>query len=296
MQHEDRESPEQADALAALFALFTEGPVAVLTGAGISTDSGIPDYRGKGTPPRTPMNIDQFTTDEAYRRRFWAGARAGTQHLADIDPNPGHTSLAALEHYGYLTGVITQNVDGLHARAGTSNLAELHGNGSVIRCTPAGHRFGRAEVLRWFDVANPGFADRNADAQITPDGDADVSETSDVLVPMCPACGGMLRPNVVYFGEHVPLDVFEHAERIVAAASALLIAGSSLAVNTGIRLVHRAEQRGVPIAVINRGPTQVDMRDSVRVRIDGGTTETLLAVAERLGASLPVAHPEQLNI
>lgn len=271
--------------LEALAELFSAGPAALLTGAGLSTDSGIPDYGGAGTPPRTPMSIDQFSNEDSYRRRFWAGARVGARGLANVQPNAGHRAVATLERDGRLSGVITQNVDGLHARAGTANLAELHGNGATIRCVPESHRLTRAEVLAWFDVANPGFADRNAGAQITPDGDADVSETAGVRVPVCPACAGMLRPDVVYFGEHVPTPVFEHAERIVAAASSLIVAGSSLAVNTGIRLVHRAEQRGLPIAVINRGPTQIDRRESVRSRIEGGTSETLTALAAVLGAS-----------
>lgn len=288
MQDEDREAahqteqPGQPGLLNELAALFAAGPAALLTGAGISTDSGIPDYRGAGTPPRTPMSIDQFSHDDAYRRRFWAGARIGALGTANLQPNVGHRAVAALERDGRLSGVITQNVDGLHGRAGTANLAELHGNGATIRCVPEGHRFTRVEVLAWFDVANPGFAERNADAQITPDGDADVSETAGVHVPVCPACGGTLRPDVVYFGEHVPTPVFEHAERIVQAASSLIVAGSSLAVNTGIRLVHRAEQRGLPIAVINRGPTQIDRRASVQVRIEGGTSETLTALLKLL--------------
>lgn len=281
MQHEDRGTQGEVRALAAL---FDRGPAALLTGAGISTDSGIPDYRGAGTPPRTPMRIEQFMNDEAYRRRFWAGARIGAMRLERIEPNAGHLALAALERDGWANGVITQNVDGLHLRAGTSNLAELHGNGSVIRCIPHGHRFTRAEALAWFDIANPGFAASNAAAPITPDGDAEVRDTTGVHVPCCPACGGMLRPDVVYFGEHVPASVFAHAERIVAGAESLIVAGSSLAVNTGIRLVHRAEQRGIPLAVINRGPTQVDHRDSVRVRIEGGTSETFTALAVLLSA------------
>ena len=281
MHHEDHLQPE----IARLAALFEQGPAALLTGAGVSTDSGIPDYRGAGTPPRTPMSIAQFTDDDAYRRRFWAGARVGALGLAGVQPNAGHQAIASLERDGWLSGVITQNVDGLHAAAGTSNLAELHGNGATIRCVPEGHRFSRAEVLAWFDVANPGFAERHAGAKITPDGDADVSETAGVRVPVCPACGGMLRPDVVYFGEHVPLDVFSHAERIVAAAGLLIVAGSSLAVNTGIRLVHRAEQRGLPIAVINRGATQIDQRDSVVARIDGGTSEAFHALASALSST-----------
>ncbi|MCA0379567.1 MAG: NAD-dependent deacetylase [Actinobacteria bacterium] len=286
MQHEDRPAPSTTapeGQLKALASLFDRGPAALLTGAGMSTDSGIPDYRGAGTPPRTPMSIDQFTHDEAYRRRFWAGARVGALRLEDVRPNSGHEAVAALEAAGHLTGVITQNVDGLHGRAGTTNIAELHGNGATIRCVPEGHRFSRAEVLAWFDVANPGFAERNDGARITPDGDADVADTAGVRVPICPACGGMLRPDVVYFGEHVPREVFAHAAEIVAAASSLIIAGSSLAVNTGVRLMHRAEARGLPVAVINRGPTQIDRRDSVTVRIEAGTSETFALLARLLG-------------
>lgn len=292
MQNEDREMPAapttsavSLDSLDRLLELFKRGPVAMLTGAGVSTDSGIPDYRGAGTPPRTPMSIDQFVHDEAYRRRFWAGARVGTARMRGIEPNAGHRAIAALEQVGSINGVITQNVDGLHGRAGTVNLAELHGNGSVIRCVPEDHRFTRAEVLAWFDAANPGFAERNAGADITPDGDADVQETAGVIAPTCPECGGMLRPNVVYFGEHVPKAVFDHAERVVQSAAALVVAGSSLAVNTGVRLVHRAEQRGLAVAVINRGPTAIDARASVRVRIEAGTTETLTALAQHLGTN-----------
>ena len=282
----DREAPP-ADSvergLARLVALLERGPAALLTGAGISTDSGIPDYRGTGAPPRTPMSIEQFTSDPAYRGRFWAGARIGALRLAGIRPNTGHEAAARLERTGRLTGIATQNVDGLHEAAGARNVAELHGSGSTMRCIKEGHRFSRAETLGWFDAANPGFVELHADAAITPDGDADVTGADDVRVPVCPACGGMLRPDVVYFGEHVPKPVFAHAERIVAAGSALIIAGTSLAVNTGIRLVHRAETRGIPIAVVNLGPTAVDRRASLHTRIDGGTSETLSALADLLG-------------
>lgn len=279
-----RQDPATATGLDHLAALFAAGPATILTGAGISTDSGIPDYRGAGSPPRTPMRIDQFLEDERYRQRFWAGARIGALRTSGIEPNPGHRAVAALEAAGRLNGVITQNVDGLHARAGAREVVELHGSGATIRCVPSGHRWGRTEVLAWFDTGNPGFVGRNADAEITPDGDADVAETAGVVVPVCPACGGMLRPDVVYFGEHVAAPVFAAAERLVEGAEALIVAGSSLAVNTGIRLVHRAERRGIPIAIINRGPTAIDGRPSVRVRIDGGTSEALTGLAERLGA------------
>lgn len=270
-------------AVDALAALFADGPVAVLTGAGISTDSGIPDYRGEGSPPRNPMNIDQFMGDEAYRRRFWAGARIGSLRTGGVAPNAGHLALARLEAAGRTEGVITQNVDGLHRRAGSRTVVELHGHGGTIRCTSCGRRWSRETVLAQFDEQNPGFAEANADAEIAPDGDAIVRSTDGVLVPGCEACGGILRPDVVYFGETVPPTVFAAGEDLVRDAHALLLVGTSLAVNTGIRLVHRAERRGIPLAIINRGPTAVDNRRSVRVRIDGGASETLEALAAALG-------------
>ncbi|WP_053385214.1 Sir2 family NAD-dependent protein deacetylase [Leucobacter celer] len=275
--------PGQPGTIEALASLFADGPAAVLTGAGISTDSGIPDYRGAGTPPRTPMNISQFMHDEAYRRRFWAGASIGLLRSRGIAPNAGHIALARLESVSRIDGVITQNVDGLHRRAGSRSVVELHGSGGVIRCTECDHRWSREDVLDRFDELNPGFTERNAAAEIAPDGDALVTEVDQVVVPPCPICGGLLRPDVVYFGELVPTPVFAAAEKLVHDAGALLLAGTSLAVNTGMRLVHRAERRGIPIAVINRGPTAVDSRDSVRVRIEGGTSETLTALAEMFG-------------
>lgn len=268
------------DPIAALADLFERGPVAVLTGAGMSTDSGIPDYRGAGSPPRTPMRIDQFLSDDAYRRRFWAGARVGARTWSGIEPNAGHRALARLEAAGRTLGVITQNVDGLHRAAGSERVVELHGNGGTIRCTRCGAVFSRSDVLRRFDLANPGFAAAHADARIAPDGDADVGEVDAVRVPACPVCGGILRPDVVYFGEVVPTPVFSEAERLVQGADALLVAGTSLAVNTGVRLLHRARDRGIPIGVINRGRTAADR--SAAVRIDGGTSETLAALASRL--------------
>lgn len=266
----------------ALAGLFDGAPVAVLTGAGLSTDSGIPDYRGEGSPPRHPMRIHQFMEDEAYRRRFWAGARVGSIRLTGIEPNVGHRALARLEASGLTEGVITQNVDGLHLRADSRRVVELHGNGGTIRCVDCDRRWSRAEVLERFDALNPGFAKRNAGAEIAPDGDALVEEVSRVEAPACPVCGGILRPDVVYFGELVPKAVFAGAASLVERAGALLLAGTSLAVNTGIRLVNLAERRGIPLAVINRGPTAVDGRPSLRVRVEGGTSETLTALAERL--------------
>lgn len=272
-----------AKKLGRLAGLFAAAPVAVLTGAGVSTDSGIPDYRGAGSPPRTPMRIDQFMEDPAYRARFWAGAAAGAAAgWGDIAPNDGHRALARLEAAGRVNGVITQNVDGLHRAAGSRTIVELHGAGGVIRCVECASRFPRADVLGWFEQGNPGFAQEHAGAEIRPDGDAAVDGLGDMRVPRCPVCGGILRPDVVYFGETVPPRVFSEAERLLGEAGALILAGTSLAVNTGVRLLHRAQRRGIPVAVINRGPTAAD--SAAAIRIEGGTTETLTALAARLGA------------
>ena len=273
-----------AISLEALLALFGHGPVAVLTGAGMSTDSGIPDYRGAGSPPRTPMNIAQFMEDPRYRQRFWAGASVGRRGFDAVEPNDGHRALARLEQAGLTNGVITQNVDGLHARGGSRTVVELHGGGGTIRCTNCDSRFTRSEVLERFDELNPGYAERNAHAEIAPDGDAIVADIDSVAVPVCPVCGGIIRPDVVYFGETVPLPVFAAAAELVGEASALIVAGSSLAVNTGMRLVHRAEQRGIPLGVVNRGPTAIDARPTLTARIEGGTSETFVALAAALGA------------
>ncbi|MGO1434632.1 MAG: Sir2 family NAD-dependent protein deacetylase [Canibacter sp.] len=267
-------------AIISLTDLFACGKVAVLTGAGISTDSGIPDYRGAGTPPRTPMNINQFTGDENYRRRFWAGARIGALRASKVEPNTGHRALAKLEQLGFTTGVITQNVDNLHREAGSTRVTELHGNGSLIRCVVCGSHESRTSVLARFDELNPGYARAQRHAEIAPDGDAIVTDHEHIDVPSCSVCDGVLRPDVIYFGETVPPQVFQTAEAQVADAEALLCVGTSLAVNTGVRLVHRAEQRNLPIAVVNRGPTAADRR--AHLRIEGGTSETLDALCQQL--------------
>nr|WP_245190278.1 Sir2 family NAD-dependent protein deacetylase [Leucobacter exalbidus] len=269
--------------MARLAEIVAAGPAAVLTGAGLSTDSGIPDYRGAGSPPRTPMRISEFMADEAYRRRFWAGARVGAARMSGLSPNTGHLALARLEMGGHVTGVATQNVDGLHRAAGSRTVVELHGRGDVIVCTRCHRTFTRATVLAQFDARNPGYAEAHAHAQIAPDGDAEVTQLAGVAVPECEACGGILRPDVVYFGEMVPTPVFQSAAALVEHAGSLILAGTSLAVNTGMRLVHRAERLGLPIVVINHGPTAVDARASTTLRIEGGTSEVLGAAADLLG-------------
>lgn len=275
----DEETARTAAGIAQLADLLAAGPAALLTGAGVSTDSGIPDYRGAGAPVRSPMRFQEFVADPDYRRRYWAGARLGAGSFDRIGPNAGHREIARLERTGFLTGVITQNVDGLHRAGGAHRLVELHGNGASIRCLDCGTRYARSAVLSWIDRDNPWLATDEA-ITINPDGDAETSNYRDLVLPECPNCGGTLRPDVVFFGEFVPTETFAAAGEIVDEAALLIVAGSSLAVNSGIRLVERAARAGKPLAIINRGPTKADARAAIR--IESGTSEAFAALVDAL--------------
>ena len=261
-------------------------PAAVLTGAGLSTDSGIPDYRGEGAPQRTPMTFQTFIADERARKRYWAGSHLGWRQFRAAGPNLGHLSLVRLEEIAAITGVITQNVDGLHTRAGSRHVVELHGSMDRVVCLDCGQAFGRDSIAARLEAANPILKaddDGAADAvRIAPDGDADVDDIDSFSVPACSVCGGMLKPNVVFFGELVPTGRFLQATALVTAAQAFVVAGSSLAVNSGIRLVELARRRKLPIVVINRGATKGDGR--AVIKLEAGTSESLAALADRLSA------------
>jgi NAD-dependent SIR2 family protein deacetylase len=255
--------------------------IAALTGAGVSTDSGIPDYRGEGAPRRSPMTIEQFLSSPRSRKRYWAGSHLGYGLFNSARPNAGHRALAELEAAGIVTGVITQNVDGLHVRAGSRRVVPLHGSMDRVVCLRCGQVFARPDIAAQIDAANPWLADPEA-VVINPDGDAEVTDVDEFEVPDCSVCGGSLKPDVVFFGEFVPFDRFDEAKALIASSDALLVAGSSLVVNTGIRLIEQARRRKLPIVVINRGATKGDARATVK--IDGGTSEVLSALADRLEA------------
>ena len=278
-----------ADDLDRVAELLRGKPAAVLTGAGLSTDSGIPDYRGEGAPPRTPMTFQTFVADERARKRYWAGSHLGWRQFRAAGPNLGHRSLVRLEEFAAITGVVTQNVDGLHTRAGSRHVVELHGSMDRVICLDCGQAFGRDSIAARLEAANPILAGdatgSEADAvRIAPDGDADVSDIDSFTIPECSVCGGMLKPNVVFFGELVPTGRFLEATAIVSAAEALVVAGSSLAVNSGIRLVELARRRKLPIVVINRGATKGDGR--AIIKLEAGTSETLAGLADRLAPEL----------
>lgn len=255
---------------------------AVLTGAGLSTDSGIPDYRGEGAEPRTPMTFQMFLSDERARKRYWAGSHLGWRRFTSVVPNAGHRALVDLEQSGQINGVITQNVDGLHSDAGSRHVVELHGAMDTVICLACGQAFGRDSVAERLEAANPILATPQS-VRLAPDGDADVGEIDDFVVPACTVCGGMLKPNVVFFGEFVPTETFAEAAALVAAADVLIVAGSSLTVNSGIRLLEQARRAGKPIVIVNRGATKGDAR--AVVKIDAGTSEVLAELAERLSRS-----------
>ena len=254
---------------------------AVLTGAGVSTDSGIPDYRGEGAPVRNPMTVQTFLSSETARKRYWAGSHLGWRAFASAQPNDGHRALASLEAAGVVSGVVTQNVDGLHRKAGSTHVVELHGGSDRVACLACGQMFARQSVADRLELLNP-HVDLSKPARINPDGDAEVDDVESMVLPECTVCGGLLKPDVVFFGEFVPTATYRQAASLVQRADVLLIAGSSLVVNSGVRLLEIARRRRIPIVVVNRGVTKGDGRATVK--IDAGATETLTAMAEALGA------------
>nr|WP_208388345.1 Sir2 family NAD-dependent protein deacetylase [Microbacterium halimionae] len=256
--------------------------VAIVTGAGVSTDSGIPDYRGKGAPTRTPMSVDQFFSSEDARRRYWVGSHLGWRSFSSAQPNSGHRAIAELETQGIATGVVTQNVDGLHVRAGSRRVVELHGTMRRVFCTRCGQVFDRRDVAVRVEQENPSLH-LDADIPLGPDGDVLPETVEGFVIPVCTICRGMLKPDVVFFGEFIPAEKFREAEQLVATSEALIVAGSSLVVNSGIRLVERARRRKLPIVIINRGETRADSRATVK--IDGGASDVLQALAVALPAS-----------
>jgi len=270
------ESPE-------LVALLTGRRVAVLTGAGLSTDSGIPDYRGPDSPPSNPMTIRQFTSDPVFRQRYWARNHVGWRHMDYTRPNAGHRAVAALEHAGVACGVITQNVDLLHTKAGSRNVINLHGTYARVVCLSCGRSMSRAALAEQLGVLNPGFTEQVEAAgglAVAPDADAVIADTASFRYLDCPACGGMFKPDIVYFGESVPEAIVQQAFSMVNDADALLVAGSSLTVFSGYRFVRHAAARGIPVAIVNRGPTRGD--ELATIKVEGGCSELLTLLAEEL--------------
>ena len=259
--------------------LLAERPLVVLTGAGLSTDSGIPDYRGPGAPDRRPMTYQEFVSGPAARQRYWARSHLGWARMGRAEPNAGHDALARIAP----DLLITQNVDGLHERAGTPRLVALHGRIADVVCLGCRAATSRADLQERLVDLNPGFAERHAAAAVRPDGDVELDDTDGFVVPDCAECGGVLKPDVVFFGENVPAARVERCyaavEALAGRGGALLVAGSSLTVMSGLRFVRRAVRDATPVVIVNRGATRGD--EHAACRVDAGCSEFLAELALR---------------
>ena len=270
-----------ADGLTAAAEILGRGGVVVLSGAGLSTESGIPDYRGPGgaySRNHTPITYQLFRDDPRGRHRYWARSYIGWPMMRDMQPNAGHISVAALESAGLVTGVITQNVDSLHHRAGSTRVIDLHGRLDTVICMGCGLRGSRSALQTRIDAVNDGW--EGAATRINPDGDVDLPESSVDAFAMvdCTSCGSALKPDVVYFGESVPPGRVTDSYAMVDAASSLLVLGSSLHVYSGRRFVTHAHKLGLPIIIVNQGETKAD--ELATVRLHSALGETLTALAE----------------
>lgn len=257
--------------------------VVALTGAGCSTESGIPDYRGPDTPPRKrpPIQHREFVDKPEWRRRYWARSMIGWPKISAARPNATHTAMAALEHAGVIEGTITQNVDGLHQAAGSREVVELHGALARVRCLACDAVTLRREMQDRLRAANPTWSHDNDQNEAAPDGDAEVDAIYESFqVVDCIACSGTLMPDVVFFGGSVPRVTLDAAWSLFDRAEVLLVVGSSLTVFSGYRFVRRAAERSVPVAIVNRGPTRGDPHAALLV--DAVSSSAMLEVQRAL--------------
>lgn len=250
-----------------LTSLLAGKRIVALTGAGISTASGIPDYRGPKTKmkKRSPIQYKEFVESAEARSRYWARSSVGWPKFIQAQPNVSHEALATLEQVGYLRGIITQNVDRLHQRAGSENVIELHGALDEVRCLNCGKMEERAHLQQRLLELNPGWD--NLPSSYAPDGDADLSpsETLHYQIPPCQHCGGMLKPNVVFFGENVARPIVQDAWELLEDGEVLLVLGSSLTVFSGYRFVREAEKQGKPVIIVNMGETRGDPHATIKL-------------------------------
>ncbi|TVR61156.1 MAG: NAD-dependent protein deacetylase [Spirochaetaceae bacterium] len=250
------------------------GKVMVLSGAGISTESGIPDYRGPTGRKREsdPIQYREFVGSPATRRRYWARSAIGWPRVRQAEPNAGHRAVAALQAAGLVTGIITQNVDGLHDAAGSPRVVELHGSLYTVICLNCARVYDRDAVQTTMIESNPGWDAHQA--RMTPDGDAVVPQDliDTFRAPACVACGGPLKPNVVFFGENVDRGVVQQAWALLEESRAVLVLGSSLTVHSGYRFVDKAYHQGKPIALVNQGPTRADRLATLKIEAPLGRT------------------------
>jgi NAD-dependent SIR2 family protein deacetylase len=246
--------------------------ILVLTGAGVSTESGIPDYRGEGKTERHPMTFDVFMGTEAARARYWARSYVGWSVIARARPNQSHFALAQAESIGRISHIITQNVDSLHQQAGSKKVTELHGRLDKVICMSCRGLIDRINMDLLIEQLNPTIQ-KDLSVEFTPDGDAEIEATADFRVPPCPDCSGVLKPDVVFFGESVPTERVSFTMEQLERSDALLVAGSSLTVNSGMRFARAANKAGKPIVIVNVGPTKAD--DIALAKIEAPTSVAL---------------------
>lgn len=284
---------ERDEPLGRLAEWVADRGVVVLSGAGLSTESGIPDYRGPSGAARrhTPMTYQEFTRDPVARRRYWARSHLGWRTIGEARPNAGHRAVARLQELAVVDGIITQNVDGLHQAGGAHGVVELHGNLARIACLDCGEISGRQELIDRLDAANPGFG--AAVTAVNPDGDVELddAELDGFVVVGCADCGGVLKPDVVYFGETVPPDRVRRSFDLVARARTLLVLGSSLTVMSGRRFVLRAAKEGTRVAIVNQGATRG--APYAGLMLDARLGAILPELVRRLEASAPLTPRER---
>lgn len=276
----------QDEAISALADLMRDRVTAIVAGAGMSTDSGLPDYRGTGSSGNPTVDFDLFLSDQKWQRWVWQRNQETWKAVTSLQPTPGHRAVAAMQKAGIVNGIATQNVDGLDVKAGISNPALLHGTFDLVDCIQCGARFDRVEVDRWMRERNPGVTDDTdpTHVAILAQVDEEAANASTFDPAPCPRCGGILKPNVVFFGESLPVEAMDMAFRYAREADVVLVVGSSLVVGTGLWVVHEGMQHHADIGVINRGPTQVDAYCDLR--IEGGASEILVGVARALGVDV----------
>ncbi len=268
-----------------------------LTGAGLSTDSGIPDYRGPTSVRATPMQYGEFVGSVESRQRYWARSYLGWRRIGQAHPNAGHHALVDLEAAA-LQGVLTQNVDGLHTAAGSREVIDLHGRIADVICLGCHAVTPRLQLQRRLAALNPGLTEAPSlehalpsrggrppgtpplHAEMRPDGDAVVEDWHEFALANCETCGGVLKPDVVFFGESVPRPRVAQAYALVDRAEVLVVLGSSLTVMSGLRFVRHQTKRGLPTVIVNRGPTRGD--DLASLKLEQGTSETLTSLVDRL--------------
>jgi NAD-dependent SIR2 family protein deacetylase len=294
MMHAAPAAQARVASLRPLTGALRAGGAVVLSGAGLSTESGIPDYRGPSGRARNvkPMTYQAFTGSERARQRYWARSHLGWRHITSAAPNAGHRAVAELQRRGLVTAIITQNVDGLHQAAGASAVTELHGSLHRVVCLSCWQRTPRAELDERLRAANPAWEPargalltpgRPDGLAVNPDGDVALESTGGFTVVGCRACGGVLKPDVVFFGENVPRPRVDECFALVTAASSLVVLGSSLTVMSGLRYVRHAASLGIPVVIVNQGQTRGD--ELATARLDAPLGETLTAALAGLVAA-----------